>query len=44
MSLQEILLTDDIVKSINDNMTDLLLIIPEILVEIITVFGFNYIY
>ena len=30
MSLQEILLTDDIVKSINDNMDDLLLIIPEI--------------
>lgn len=30
MSLKEILLTDDIVKSINDNMDDLLLIIPEI--------------
>ena len=30
MSLKEILLSDDIVKSINDNMDDLLLIIPEI--------------
>ena len=30
MSLQEILLTDDIHKSINDNMDDLLLTIPEI--------------
>ncbi|MBR3209481.1 MAG: HD domain-containing protein [Bacilli bacterium] len=30
MSLQELLLSDDIVKSINDNMADLLLIIPEI--------------
>ena len=30
MSLQDILLSDDIVKSINNNMNDLLLIIPEI--------------
>ena len=30
MSLQEILLSDDIVKSINDNMDELLLTIPEI--------------
>ena len=30
MSLQEILLSDDVVKSINDNIDDLLLIIPEI--------------
>ena len=30
MSLQSILLSDDIVKSINDNMNDLLFVIPEI--------------
>ena len=38
MSLQEILLTDDVVNSINDNIDDLLLIIPEIKYMI----GFEY--
>ena len=30
MNLQSILLSDDIVKSINDNINDLLFVIPEI--------------
>jgi len=38
MSLQEILLSDDVVKFINDNIDDLLLIIPEIKYMI----GFEY--